>query len=200
MGYWKLTDPQRETLQGLVRGKTVVDLGSGDMSLSLEMLAMGAQHVTAVDPHSVSQGEPNLTVVPSYYRYLKPIQADLGVLSWPWCSTDQLEGLIGQLDAYRQVVYLGTNSGGLACGHPRLFRYTLTRELIRYEPAPQNNMLVLGTRLATPREPTGEEAAGIDTGNLYSYRDTIGSRWRDVCGPDWKSKWGLDLGDTQNVG
>lgn len=189
MGYWHLTEHQQDALSRLVTGKRVLDLGAGDLSLAKHLLTLGASHITAIEPHAVEVSTPQLTVIGGYYQHEDPQPYDVGILSWPWCPTGALKPLTNHLHNCRTVAYLGSNHGGIACGHPALFGYFLRRSLEDYRPDPRNSLIILGAPLAAPRPPVGEEAAGIDTANCYSYPDTIGSRWRDLAGPNWQSHW-----------
>lgn len=165
-GYGEFSERQRQTVRGFVYGKQVADFGSGNLTLTFELLALGARHVLAVDPRSPPTGSPLVTQVRRFYGELQGDELppyEVAFVAWPPCRP--LRGLLPLLERARLVIYLGRCRDELRCGFPALFEAFLHRALLAYEPAPHNSLLVLGAPLAAPRLPTGEEAASLDPGH-----------------------------------
>lgn len=170
MTYYRLNDSQKEYLHSVVPGLRVSDLGSGDGSLALLMANFGALEV-----HAVDKAPPPCPVkhknVKHYNRYFQewdpPNHLDLSVVSWP--RNMRLAGLIPLLQATPQVIYLGKNTDGTACGFPDMFRYLSTRNVIRYLPDRANVMIHYGSDPRPDANLYHEEMAGIFEDNTHYY-------------------------------
>lgn len=164
--YWKLNQTQRKAIAHIVQGRTVTDLGAGDLSLAKELLKLGAAKVVAIDKQPGKSPDPRIEVRKGYYKDLQPQPSEVAVLAWP--SNSHLPGLEEFLRQASVVVYLGKNTNGTACGTPELFKYFLTRKLSAHLPDRLNTMLVYKGSCA-PRAPVGEEVAGIDTFVMWDH-------------------------------
>jgi len=169
VAYGRLNQKQRKTLTKFVRGKVVHDLGAGDLELSSELLRLGASEVYAIDK------EPKPRVLPSrvHYKqdYFHNIRSPLSTifLAWPTNHDVNLVPIVKQAE---MVIYLGCNTGGTACGHTKLFKTFVQRELLAYEPDKKNSLVVLG-KFVGLRQPTGEELAGLNmsTSCYYTFEE-----------------------------
>lgn len=159
MSYGEITDEMEEVLAPLVDGKTVYDLGAGDLAHSHVLAGLGAARVVAVD--KVPMPKPRCSEVSRltghFGRLPVPDHIDVAFLGWP--QTYPLPGLLDWLDVADVVVYLGHNFDDSYCGSPELFFYMTRRSLLREVLSQQNTLLVLGDRLAEMRPMTSEEAA-----------------------------------------
>jgi hypothetical protein len=158
MPFGKLNQAQRRTLEAVIKGRLVTDLGAGDCRLAYELLKLGALEVVALDKEPIEAREPlRVTFVRSYFvDYHK----DIGVAFMSWPPNWMCPGLVNLLARAPYVVYLGKNTDGDACGFPKMFEYLLTREVISYVPDKPNTLIVYGPK-ASVRAPTGEEHAGL---------------------------------------
>lgn len=162
MGYGALNKDQRRALAKHVRGKNIHDLGAGDLGYALELLRMGAAEVYAID----KEPKPRLSPWPKKLHYKQAYfhqvtsRMDTIFLAWPINHDVNLRPHLLQAET---IIYLGCNTGGSMCGTPDLFKVMIQRELLVYEPDPRNSLVIVGKRLEGPREPTGEEFAGLTT-------------------------------------
>ena len=174
MSYGTLNTAHRKALRKALRGKIVHDLGAGDLELSRELLTLGASRVYAIDKmeHRGRLGR-GLHYKRSYFHDLRgPL--DTIFLSWP---INHDVGLAPLLRAAKTIVYLGKNTDGMMCGTPDIFATMICRELLDYVPDRKNCLVIVGRPLGTPREPTGEELAGLTMPvNFYYYEDAEAGR------------------------
>jgi len=159
LSYGEITDEMEEVLTPLVDGKTVYDLGAGDLAHSHVLARLGAEAVIAVD--KAPMRKPRCSEVSRLHGHFGqlpvPDHIDVAFLGWP--QTYPLPGLHDWLDAADVVVYLGHNFGDSYCGSPELFFYLTRRALLDEVLGRRNTLLVLGDRLGEMRPMTGEEAA-----------------------------------------
>ena len=158
--------PSQRQLQAIrhhVQGRHIHDLGAGDLKLSNELLRLGATGVTAIDrwyiEGVVAPPDLRITLQGAYFGELGDLAPDVAFVSWP-INQDQ-PGLFKVMRAASPVIYLGKNTDGSMCGHPKMFQDMRGRELLAYIPELTNTLIVVGRPLAVPREPTGEERAGM---------------------------------------
>lgn len=169
MGWGRLSPEQRDAIRGVVRGRTVHDLGCGDLELSRQLIEFGATSVIGVDK-SPSVWEPIpagvLAVRATFAEFvLVNPTIDVAFVSWPVTVRDA--GLLSLVRAARTVVYLGKCTDGIMCGWPALFQHFLARDLMAYVPHPNNALCVYGGELPKPRAGEYEECAGVDDGVVY---------------------------------
>ena len=159
LSYGEITDEMEEVLALFVDGKTVYDLGAGDLAHSHLLARLGADAVIAVDKVPMQKPRcPEVSRLHGHFHQLPvPDHIDVAFLSWP--QTYPLPGLLDWLDAADVVVYIGHNFDDSYCGSPELYFYMIKRALLDEVLAQQNTMLVLGERLAEARLMTSEEAA-----------------------------------------
>lgn len=182
MSWGKPHPSMRNPLYLAIQGKHVLDLGAGDFTLSRYLLQHGAKFVTAVEPHNPSRygppvkAPPNFVHLPVYFDndtlpdYIKTTNVEVAFLSWP--ANHHLPGLLPLLREIPTILYLGTNFNGTSCGHPALFKFFLTRELVAFvDRQPHNSMIILGERLPKgQRLPTPEEDAALAEDVIFSYK------------------------------
>lgn len=165
--YGRLSKSQRKTLRKFVRGKIIHDLGAGDLTLSGELLDLGAAEVYAVDKerrHYGPTADSRLHFKQARFHELTS-PMDLVFLSWP-VNAEEV-GLVPIMKRASTVIYLGCNTGGSMCATPDFFRALLLRELLAYDPHRENSLIVTGKFTGAPRQPTGEELAGLSVMTSY---------------------------------
>jgi len=170
--YASLNPAQQNAVAKHVRNKIVHDLGAGDLVMSRVLLDMGASHVYAIDRND----KPELRPWPKRLHYKREYFHNLTggmdtiFLSWP---VNYETNLLPCIRGASTVIYLGCNTGGSACGTPGLFLSFLSRRLLAYEPDARNSLIIVGESLGIPREPTGEEMAGISSSErMWSFEDS----------------------------
>jgi hypothetical protein len=172
MSYGRLTSVQLETLMPFVLGRQVYDLGAGNLVLARLLLNLGASSVVAIDKERPLCTPPslprNLDVVYTTFDKFHALPTTcVAFVSWPDNRTDK--GLLRLVRRASQVVYLGKNTDGTACGSLALFEHFLEREILATEPDRKNTLIVYGARQDTRREPLCEERAGMSPDTILSY-------------------------------
>lgn len=175
MPYGTITPEMEVLLRQAVAGKYVWDLGAGDGGHARMLLRLGAKHVTLIDKdwhvHHRKPWRCTGTTVDArpYYEVSDTMVAppDVAWLSWP--TNTVLHGLIPILERTPTVIYLGSNTGGTACGSKKLFTHFAGRELTGHIGHMQNSLLLLGAPLpdGVTRRLTYEEVAGGDPAHCY---------------------------------
>lgn len=162
MGYGQLSAAQSTALSIYVRGRVVHDLGAGDLELSRKLIKLGARRVHAVDKlekfYYASKLDAGLSYKSCYFHELPDTPMDVLFMSWP---VNYEANLLPHVLRAGMVIYLGKNTDGSACGTPGLFEVMLRRKLHAYVPARKNSLVITGAYLDCPREPAGEERAGL---------------------------------------
>jgi len=150
-----------------VADRVVWDLGAGDLVRARHMLDLGAREVVAVDKgwyDTPDAADPRLRPITAYFEAVEvPDSIEVVFLGWP--MNYPMPGLSRLLDVAEVVIYLGSNTGGSACGSPGLHDLLRVREPLAYEEHRRNTLIVYGN---TPRESPllAEEFAAMD-GTLF---------------------------------
>lgn len=176
--YYSLTREQTTYLRSVVAGKTVADLGCGDGSLAVSLMNLGANTVHAVDKSPARVKHGGVVFHQSYFdRWEMPEDVRVAVVSWP--QNNGLPGIAGLLSRVSEVIYLGKNTDGTACGSGTLFAGLIRRNVLKCIPDRRNVMIHYDNR---PRENPvlyHEEFAALTQNQSYSYnpspdlRDTL---------------------------
>lgn len=172
--YAVLATEQRDALMRAVANKRITDLGAGNMALSIQMLEMGAAHVTAVDyvegrhPKALAFAA-RLSIVRAMFHDVvdELLPADVAMLSWPSNTTHDALEIVQILKKHPRVVVISKNTGGISCGCTLLYDYLATRELLGYHPRNANTLMVYGAPCG-PRPMAGEERAGAAPRGLHT--------------------------------
>lgn len=169
MSYGHLDEDQAACVKRWVEGKTVLDLGAGDLELSQQLLQLGAKKVIAVDKGLRGLGpDPRIEVRQAYFHNLfsdwlrKPEERDLVDIvfcSWPPNYQTNVELVIA---LFERLIYLGANTSGSACGGEWFWKPLLSREVLDYVPRRRNTLCVYGPN-HVDRAPTGEELGALST-------------------------------------
>ena len=175
MSYGHLSEKQAAIVRRHVTGKEVHDLGAGFLELAHELLKLGATKIIAIEKEFLPVCEDaRIERLKMYFADYDALGSggpiDIAFISWPANRHDQ--GLLDLVSRAETVIYLGKNSDGSSCGHPRLFYALLHRELLDYLPERKNTLIVYGKKRNEPRPPRGEERAGriqLDGGAILSY-------------------------------
>lgn len=168
----RLSRTQQEVVTEHVRGQTVHDFGAGDLRLSLELLALGAREVFAVD-HRVPRQLPNgatdrLYVVQERFEDYT-LTSPVAFVSWP---VNWPVGLHVLLEATPTVIYLGKNMDGTVCGYPALWQQLVVREVLAHVPEQPNTLIVYGPR-RLQREQLPEERAALDPARVWYFEEVF---------------------------
>lgn len=188
--YGVLTDDMKAAIKAIVEDRTVYDLGAGTSEYAMEMLGMGAKHVTCIDkepPHIVD----SLRVMKARGRldwktqYFADLLGDICTeglaglkdvlfVSWPVNRKSGVSTL-ARIHENSWIIYLGSNRGGTACGSCELF-FELTKREVQVEiQHPTNDLIIYKPGLLEHHrfrkgELTREERA---------YADRVEYEWSD---------------------
>lgn len=183
MIYYRLTRDQEEYLRGVVAGKVVADLGCGDGSLAVTMANMGASVVRAVDKAPARIKHDGVVFHQSYFdRWTMPEDVQVAVLAWP--QNNSLPGLTDLLNRSLEVVYLGKNTDGSACGTGSLFANLARRVVVKYLPDRGNVMIHYGNQPRGDARLHHEEFAALEQAKQYTYNEILDRR----DAPSWKAQ------------
>lgn len=175
MPFGLLTSEMRTVLAEHVRGRTVHDLGAGDLVRACELSELGAESVLAfdkMDRRSVRELPGNVLSFRMSFEQiltetdLRPI--DIAFVAWP--ANWRLPGLLELLERSRTICYLGINDEFTACGWPDLFSYLSTREVLSEVNHPRNDLLVYGKVLEHRRQLRPEERRGLSAPTAWSFQ------------------------------
>jgi len=142
--YGNLTPDMEATIKEFVVGKTVWDLGSGDFAYARKLLEWGAQHVVAVDKEPLGTEPDGCTCIETYFHSVRIPRGGIGVVWLSWPQNCPLPGLVQILERVPLVIYLGSNTGGSACGNPPLWDHFTQRTILHYTPHRQSSLIVYG--------------------------------------------------------
>jgi hypothetical protein len=171
--YAVLAPEQKDELARVVAERRVIDLGAGNMALSIEMIEMGAAHVTALD--YVESRHPRALAFASRLSVIRSVfhdvvddleTADIAMLSWPQNTTHDALEIVQILRKHPRVAVISKNTDGVSCGCTLIYEYLATRELLAYHPRRANTLMVYGAPCA-PRLMVGEERAGMAPRSLH---------------------------------
>ena len=145
-----------------VKGDTVWELGCGNLALAREM-AVTARWVHAADKNRIScRDKPdNVTFYRQHYHELQwPEWLDCVVTCWP--MTCSAPGFMEILKRAFRVVYIGCNTGGVACGTHEMWLH-LTKRMLVHEVRDKHNCLHCYSLVshADPQFRSEEEIAGL---------------------------------------
>jgi hypothetical protein len=146
----------KAAIKAIVDGRTVYDLGAGDISNALTLLELGAEHVTCVDrnPPPFRDGlklamKPGLSWRKRYFAELHSDiigdgMADLNevlFISWPVNWMTALDALV-RLHRDAWIIYVGSNRNGAACGSCEMF-FEMTKRDVQVEiQHPRNDLII----------------------------------------------------------
>ena len=171
MPYGILSPEMKRTIQPLIQGQSVIDLGAGDLSYSRTLKVLGATRVLAVDKVAMPEVHGIDTLC---CDFSSPIEVmDVAFVSWPinhFCL-----GLNEVLDQYDTVIYLGCNIEGKACGSLELFHY-LTKRNPCVHIFEKRNTLLIYSKAPRVQSLYAEEIAAFDGwagGSIMSYQDAL---------------------------
>lgn len=163
-----MTKELTAALHAAVRDKSVLDVGAGDCQRTAMCLDGGAKSVVAVGPNVDPRAARGWRAFQGYIDQYRGPKPDLVLLSWP--TTYRYEG-IGRWLANTEVLYLGCNHSGTACGHASLWDVLLTRKVLCYVPHPRNTLIHYAAATGPLRsglELYPEEASGYYEG-IHDY-------------------------------
>lgn len=180
-----MTPEQLSALSSIIHGRHLLDLGSGDLERAKLCLARGAASVTCIDPSSpLERDTPNLLVIQRYAQWalanpgaLPPY--DMALMGWP-NNNDSPSPAYLQLSSGVPILYIGTNTDGIACGGPLLWRGLLSRAVEEYVPGRSNTLILYSA--AELERARGEgaryhEEAGAGSKEALPYSDNREAIW-----------------------
>lgn len=176
-GFGRLTEEMAALLKRVCAGKEIWDLGCGHGHLSLFLAGKcDVRKVVAIDSNPLIDSILDHPLIETrggvYFKDVEPPPEgiDIALVSWP--SNGLIRGIVPLLKAANEVIYLGKNTDGLACGTPSFWAHMLKRHHIVSVPHYRNAMSVYGPYDENSKGDTfrtGEECGGIDLMRLYSF-------------------------------
>ena len=179
--YGLVTPEMAEVIKAHVAGKDVWDLGAGNLVYSHHLIQRyKAERVVAVDcaPMSKPRRKAIHLVDKPFDQVQMPLAGvDVAFLSYPvnWHNP----GLIRLLAQSKVVIYLGSNTGGTACGGIKLFQYLSIRPVLAHVPHHRNSLIVYGAPVDQwHRSLLPEEYAALHPEKMWTFEEAISkSRW-----------------------
>ncbi len=176
--FGRLNDKQAQTVRRFVEGRTVHDLGAGSLSLARDLIGLGAEKVVAVDCHFPERVRKTAKVE-MVQRAFADFEGcpEVAVVSWPvnWAGI----GLADILAKTPIVLYLGTNTGGTACGGDDLWGHLTRREVLAYVADRENTLIAYGAGQVR-RMLYGEELAALDTSRMWMFEEAERASQQEV--------------------
>jgi len=177
MPFGTLTPAMQAIIREHALGRTVWDLGAGDLTYAKRLIQLGARKVVAVEKGGSRPGhlggiatpleaplrpDPRIECVWRYFAEVDPPEDGIEVafLSWPQNGALATIGLTRLIEGAQTVIYLGCNTGGSACGSGDMWRHLIQREVLAYEPMVRNTLIVYGQPCG-PRTLRGEEMGAL---------------------------------------
>lgn len=141
--FGELSNNQLQKLQPYIKDKVIYDLGAGTGEHSAILAKLGAKQVVAIDkePIRISRN-PKILKIEKSFDEVNVENIEIAFLSYP--ANYQTNGLLSLLKKSDQIIYLGRNTGGTACGTVDLFEYFLHRKLIDYISEYRNTLIIYG--------------------------------------------------------
>lgn len=183
-----IDEEQSLAVAEVVNGKTVYDAGAGNLMLSLTVSSMGARKVFAIDKNERTLLSPYRQMFKDRdcieirnedfretLKYVNERKEKIDVLFVSWPENHLNHALIALMMRSEVVIYLGKNTDGLMCGHPQMFGFLLTLDVIKYIPSKRNTLIIYGKtpfggRCAFPEE-IAAIRAGSKMGEMLSYEE-----------------------------
>ena len=188
--YATLTDDMKAAIKAIVKGRTVYDLGAETLSFALELVGMGAEHVTCIDRHEMPHldrlrlaSNDRINWKTQHFSELMGDIAtdgmsglkDVLLMSWPVNWTTGLS-VLARLHQDAYIIYLGSNRDGTACGSCELF-FELMKRDVQVEIQHQRNDLII-------YKPGRREFHRCEKGELtreeIAYAERVEYEWSDA--------------------
>lgn len=188
MGYWNLNKSQCEVLRETIRGRTVHDLGAGDLSLSRELLRLGARDVVAIERSRDAlegaswmaslrtrkrTGPGKISVRNEDFRGFDQTgkTVEIAVISWPWTHCENLVRILRRAE---QIIYLGKSTDGIMCQGFGIFEHMAERAVSWQVQDRKNSLIVYGSTCGLgARRLYGEEIAALHRTRHYTYEESL---------------------------
>jgi len=154
--YFHIPPEATQLLTTFTQGKNVLDIGGYTGALgSLLLKDYAAKSVCSYDKsESTPSNTKGLTFKNGYFNALDRNWVstfDAFTLSWP-SNNNAVDCLPFKLPSQGQLLYIGTNFGGTACGSEGLWNYLSSLEVVAYISNPANSFIVydLGQKRKDP--------------------------------------------------
>ena len=168
-------------LRPFIAGKVVHDMGAAWLDQTKLLLQLGARQVTAVDSryhdiHARPRYDGFTLEVPVGVELVSEDlrtyagQVDVAFVSWPW-----VQGRVEPpwLATANTIIVIAVNDESTACKCPGLYPELLRRELLTHTQFVQEDFLVVGRRLESPRTPTPADTRGLQTAEGILELETV---------------------------
>lgn len=170
-------------LRPFVEGKNVWDLGCGDLTHAIRLLAAGAARVTGVDAvNRVEDGvldDPRVEFREEYLDFLDEVDTrdmEVAYCSWPHQYGCALREITDRVPC---VIFIGKNSDGTVCGDRDMWDSLVRRRVLLYEPSRRESLMVYG-REDADRPLLPDELAALNHERIWNFDDLMSLRAYDV--------------------
>lgn len=157
---------KQDSIRPYVEGRTVHDLGAGDLSEARMLMRLGAVRVIAVDRDPMPEPSAGIDCFVSHFDdWRHDGVIDTAFIGWPanWDT-----GLVRLLRSSTVVIYHGKCTDGTLCGYPQMWHHLLNREVLVHVHSRESILIVYGPG-AIVRDPLPEERCGMDLVRQHSY-------------------------------
>jgi len=171
-----------EILREYVEGRTVLELGAGNLRDARALLELGARSVHCLDKSPVPDSDrdalgrdPRLSWQRGYFEehlYLAP-RYDVLFISYPIMRPLGLAYMVAPRED-QVVVYRGQNLEGTVCGSRAFWQVLSTREVLKASRVGLESLIVYGSRRDVDRDILLEERGGLDRSKIYSLSKASG--------------------------
>lgn len=161
-----LSPLKQDSIRRYVKGRTVHDLGAGDLSEARMLIQLGAVRVIAIDRHPMPEPSAGIHCYVSHFDdWQHDGVIDVAFIGWPanWDT-----GLVRLLRSSTTIIYHGKCTDGTMCGYPQMWHHLLNRRVYVHVHERESILIVYGHE-AIVRNPLPEEECGMDLGRMRSY-------------------------------
>lgn len=168
-----LDQVKRDSIRTYVTGRTVHDLGAGNLREAHMLIGLGAVRVVAIDRDPMP--EPTVNGIQREQCHFDDWQhdgvIDVAFLSWPanWDT-----GVLRLLRSSTIVIYHGKCTDGTMCGYPAMWHHLINRRVYVHVHHRAGILIVYGPE-AHVRNPLPEESCGMDVVTQHAYDSVYGA-------------------------
>jgi len=154
-------------LAKVVNGKTIYDFGCGNLERTTKILeATKPSKVVAVDQRKPAHIPKSIEFVEMDMSKTTPTTiGDIAFVSWPINRLVFSGGPAWEqvLQPYKEIIYIGNNTGGTCCGSPEFWNAVSNREVLEVLPDIKETLIHYGSKPREESQVPAEEFYGIDS-------------------------------------
>jgi hypothetical protein len=176
--YFTIAKDAEVLVKAFAHNKCLLDLGGLDGTLGLKLLSLGATKVTSFDKECVEEFStkkvhPFLEFKSGYFNELSQeytSKFDGFSLSWP-ANASSLDIIPRILPSKGQLLYIGHNFDGTACGSNGLWSWLTSKHIVAHHSAISNTIILYDLARSRSAEQglLCEEYAALNQSEVYDY-------------------------------